>query len=42
VAAIVTATRRDSPLARFLTKQFGPATVDVGGVLAWRLAPLRP
>ena len=42
VAAIVTATGRDSPLARFLTKQFGPATVDVGDVLAWRLAPPLP
>jgi hypothetical protein len=39
-AAIVTATGRDSPLARALTKQFGPPTVQVADVLGWRLPPL--
>ena len=36
LAAIVTATGRDSPLARYLTGEFGPPTVQVGDVLAWR------
>jgi hypothetical protein len=38
-AAIVTATGRDSPLARFLTGQLGQPTVAAGDVLAWRLPP---
>jgi hypothetical protein len=37
LAAIVTATGRDSRLARYLTGEFGPPTVQVGDVLAWRL-----
>jgi hypothetical protein len=36
LAAIVAATGQDSPLARFLTKQFGPPTVALGGTLAWQ------
>jgi hypothetical protein len=37
LAAIVTDTSRDSSLARYLTAEFGPPTVQVGDVLAWRL-----
>jgi hypothetical protein len=36
LAAIVAATGQDSPLARFLTKQFGPPAVALGGTLAWQ------
>ena len=36
-AAIVTATGRNSRLARFLTGEFGPPAVQAGDVLAWRI-----
>jgi hypothetical protein len=36
LSAIVAPAAQDSPLARFLTKEFGPPTVQIGGVLAWR------
>jgi len=42
LAAIVTATGRDSRLARYLTSEFGPPTVQVGDVLAWRLPQPQP
>ena len=42
LAAIVTVTSRSSRLARFLTGEFGPPTVQFGSVLAWRLPHLRP
>jgi hypothetical protein len=37
LAAIVTVTGRNSPLARFLTREFGPPAVQVDDVLAWRI-----
>ena len=37
LAAVVTTTSPDSPLARFLDQQFGPPAVHVGNVLGWRL-----
>jgi hypothetical protein len=37
-AAIVTATGRNSRLARFLTGEFGPPAVQAGDVLAWRIS----
>jgi len=42
LAAIVTVTSRNSPLARFLTGEFGPPAVQVGDVLAWRIPSGRP
>ena len=42
LAAIVTVTSRSSRLARFLTGEFGPPTVQLGSVLAWRSPRLRP
>ncbi len=42
LAAIVTATGRDSRLARYLTGEFGPPAVQVGDVLAWRLPQPQP
>jgi hypothetical protein len=42
LSAIVTVTGRNSPLARFLTREFGPPAVKVGDVLAWRISPGRP
>jgi hypothetical protein len=42
LAAIVTATGRNSRLARFLTAEFGPPTVTVGTVLAWRIRAGQP
>jgi len=41
-AAIVTATGRNSRLARFLTGEFGPPAVQAGDVLAWRIPSGRP
>ena len=37
LAAIVTVTSRNSPLARFMTGEFGQPAVQVGNVLAWKL-----
>ena len=42
VAAIVTATSRDSRLARYLTGEFGPPAVQVGDVIAWRVPKPQP
>lgn len=42
LAAIVTVTSRNSRLARFLTGEFGPPTVQFGDVLTWRSPHLRP
>jgi hypothetical protein len=42
LAAIVTVTGRNSPLARFLTREFGPPAVQMGDVLAWRIPSGRP
>jgi len=42
LAAIVTTTGRNSPLARYLTGEFGPPTIQVGSVLAWRLPQPQP
>ena len=42
LAAIVAVTSRSSRLARFLTGEFGPPTVQSGDVLAWRSPHLRP
>jgi hypothetical protein len=41
LAAIVTTTSPDSPLARFLDTQFGSPAVHAGDVLGWRLPPAR-
>ena len=51
LAAIVAVTTRDTPLGRYLAAEFGPPTIQVGDMLAWRqpvlhasrgrLAPLR-
>jgi hypothetical protein len=41
LAAIVAVTGQDSPLARFLTAEFGSPTAGLGGVLAWRQPQLR-
>jgi len=42
LSAIVTVTGRNSRLARFLTREFGPPAVQVGDVLAWRLRSGQP
>jgi len=42
LSAIVTVTGRNSLLARFLTREFGPPAVQVGDVLAWRISSARP
>ena len=42
LAAIVTATSRNSRLGRFLVAVFGPPTVQVGDVLVWRSPSPRP
>jgi hypothetical protein len=42
LSAIVTPTGRNSLLARFLTREFGPPAVQVGDVLAWRIPSGRP
>jgi hypothetical protein len=42
LSAIVAPTGRNSRLARFLTKEFGPPAVQVGDVLAWRIPSGRP
>jgi hypothetical protein len=36
-AAVVAATRVDSPLGRYLTTLFGPPSIRAGQVIAWRL-----
>jgi hypothetical protein len=42
LSAIVAPTGRNSRLARFLTKEFGPPAVQVGDMLAWRIPSGRP
>jgi hypothetical protein len=42
LSAIVTVTGRNSRLARFLTREFGPPAVQVGDVLAWRIRSGQP
>jgi len=42
LSAIVTVTARNSRLARFLTREFGPPAVQVGDVLAWRIRSGQP
>lgn len=36
LTALVAVTSRDSPLGKYLTRTFGPSTMQRGGVLAWR------
>ena len=40
-AAIVAVTTRGTPLGRYLTAEFGPATVQIGDMLAWKHPVLR-
>jgi hypothetical protein len=42
LSAIVAPTGRNSRLARFLTKEFGPPAVQAGDVLAWQIPSGRP